>query len=253
MAFVSTGFQRGVGFLVSEEDEYLWFGSVFKLTLQNVFRVAENKGSTKCVRAFWFFDAILSETFHERDEKNWTDYIKKALDFCIQYTLDSNTDVFRPNKVDQFALDNWYCFCQKKTKMVVNLRHLGFMEEISDLLFFGVSEYDEHEVVIPEDETNIFRPELFEIFPNLTEIELKTGSRCVHPMNLKLMLSVLDQSDLPQDFKLKIKDHNNFWIEKLSGWEEMKDEYAANEWKMEFKEIEDFAGWTAPWLMIERM
>merc|ERR1711879_85855 len=100
--------------LYAEEDEYLWFGSVFKLTLQNVFRVAENKGSTKCVRAFWFFDAILSETFHERDKNNWTDYIKKALDFCIQYTLDSNTDVFRPNKVDQFALDNWYCFCQKK-------------------------------------------------------------------------------------------------------------------------------------------
>jgi len=281
--------------MFNEEDEYLWFGSVFKLTLTNILRIFDEKGSKKIISAFWYFDAILTETFAEPspltkgDVNRWKKYIKQALNWCIRNTLGLDKGMTKPKKVDKYAADNWYCFRQKKTKMVINMRHLMYFEgapkknergdipkyeskegHLVNLLFSRVKDYDEHEVEIPNDECNIFKPDLFKLFPNLRTIELKTGARGAFPMNLEKLLDVLKKSKVPIDFQLKIKDHNKLWIRPQNvqdlvnldpiDLDAMKELYAESKWHLDTVNIEvkeemaDFTGsWYPHWLRIQRM
>merc|ERR1712242_470095 len=58
---------------------------------------------------------------------------------------------------------------------------------------------------IPKDNSNILRPDLLELFPNLVEVELLVSDE--YRLNLLSLLSVLVESTFPSSFQvLKILD-----------------------------------------------
>merc|ERR1712083_148906 len=99
---------------------------------------------------------------------------------------------------------------------------------------------------IPSDRTNIFRPILFQLFPNLVEIEMDNYS---HALNLLSLLSVLEESAIPQSFKvLKVKDEHMIWLKRaVEAVPDIEKQFKAKGWKLEFKSMEN-----GHWIFVSR-
>ena len=89
---------------------------------------------------------------------------------------------------------------------------------------------------IPNDRTNIFRPILFQLFPNLVEIEMDNSH---HALNLLSLLSVLEESAIPQSFKvLKVKDKDRKWLKRaVEAVPEIEKQFKSKGWMLELKII----------------
>merc|ERR1712157_554770 len=100
---------------------------------------------------------------------------------------------------------------------------------LQNLVCFGVTQ----SMDIPEDNTNIFRPDLLELFPNLVEVELWVYSD--YRLNLLSLLSVLAESTFPPSFQvLKIWDRSDRrfkWLkESFNRIPNVKEQFAAKNW-----------------------
>merc|ERR1719474_939328 len=79
--------------------------------------------------------------------------------------------------------------------------------------------------VVPEDNSNVFRSELFRLFPNLVEIELWTThsgeavkQKRFFPLNPVSLLTMLSESTIPSSFQfLKIRDRAQKWAKHAFG------------------------------------
>ena len=97
---------------------------------------------------------------------------------------------------------------------------------------------------IPNDKSNVFRADLFSLFPNVKQVELWTSSS--YPLNLLSLLSVLDEADIPPSFQtLRIKGQG--WIKRAyAAVPNVSEQFAAKNFviKMETIKNED-------WIVIE--
>merc|ERR1712154_38710 len=124
----------------------------------------------------------------------------------------------------------------------MGLVHLGVVSGLSasflNLMFYGVSETED----IPEDKSNVFRADLFALFPNLVEIELWTTSvyDC-YPLNLLSLLSMLNEADIPPSFqRLRIRDIRQKWIERaVSAVPDVEEQFEAKGFLFEAETVED--------------
>ena len=92
------------------------------------------------------------------------------------------------------------------------------------LIFYGIKkDYDS----IPNDNTNIFRSDLFCLFPRITEVELWNDNG--YRLNLLSLLSVLAEADIPPSFqRLRIRDYGQQWIKKtFSAIPDIEERYKA--------------------------
>merc|ERR1719242_1988359 len=98
----------------AEEDEYLFFGSFYKLKMQNISIIDSARTYRKSISALYLFDGLLTGTLwggFKMSEKE-----KEILIFCIKYALNEELSS-RPKHVDQFVMDNIYVFTQKKDQI----------------------------------------------------------------------------------------------------------------------------------------
>merc|ERR1712190_520959 len=87
----------------------------------------------------------------------------------------------------------------------------GLGASFLNLIFYGVSDTMD----IPEDKSNVFRADLFALFPNLVEIELWTSFIGCYPLNLLSLLSVLNEADIPPSFqRLRMRDYFGKWTKR---------------------------------------
>ncbi|MCP3656309.1 MAG: hypothetical protein GY766_15625, partial [Herbaspirillum sp.] len=222
----------------AEEDEYFWFGSYYKLSVDDVAIVASSRVYRKSLASLWLFDAVLSG--------QWVEGMKvdiKTLDFCLKHARNEALPP-KPKTVDDYVLDNMYSFRQNKSKILLDLVAVGNLEpSLQNMVCFGVTRSDD----IPEGNTNIFRPDLLELFPNLVEVELWVYR--YYRLNLLSLLSVLADSTFPPSFQvLKIKDMEHWWLKKaFHSIPNVKEQFAAKNW-----EIEN-AGKYGMWVIIKPM
>ena len=113
-------------------------------------------------------------------------------------------------------------------------------------MFYGVSKTED----IPEDKSNVFRADLFALFPNLVEIELWTSWGGCYPLNLLSLLSVLNEADIPPSFqKLRIRDARRRWIERaVSAVPDVEEQFEAKGFLFE-AEVPQYA---RHWITITR-
>ena len=104
----------------SEEDEYLWFGSVFKLSVENIFILESSKSYKQSIGALYLFAAALSgQRFIGR---NVTLKEQQILNECIASVSGGASNVVS-KAVDEYITDNMYCFCKSNTKMLLVLKY----------------------------------------------------------------------------------------------------------------------------------
>ena len=109
--------------------------------------------------------------------------------------------------------------------------------DVQELIFYGLSETK----VIPNAKTNIFRADLFSLFPNVVEVELWTWNG-PYPLNLLSLLSVLEEAVISPPFKrLRIQDgdwHHEMWIkEAFLAIPDVEEQFAAKNFIIKMETI----------------
>ena len=220
-----------------EEDEYFWFGSVFKLIVRGISIVSSTRVYRKSTKALYFLDAILSGMSVGTHRAIIVD--EKVIRFALallESILSADRSPEEP-EIDGYVMDNLYCWRQSKTKVNIIIGAFIKYSLLMDFFFCGVEERWD----VAEDRCNVISPILFDIFPNLVEIELWTrqwGVSC--PFSLMSLLSVLNESQIPPSFqKLAIRDQapsfgwNRVLINHFDAAEDIQQQYAANGWNIE--------------------
>ena len=210
----------------AEEDEYLWFGNIYGVSVEDVVIVASSRAYRHSVAALDLFDAVLSGQSVRGLKVDETQ--SEILEFCIKTALNEKV-LLKPVAVDQYVLDNFYCFQQSKKQIRLRPSRLNKDDEyLKNLIFYGVS----RSIKVPDDNTNIFRPFLFKLFPNLVELVLWNG---LYAVNLSSLLSVLDTAVIPQSFKtLKLHDQSKKRMKSaFEAIPDIKKQYDDKNWDIE--------------------
>ena len=238
----------------AEEDEYFWFGSIRKLNVQDIIIVLTATSHRRSLAALYLFDAALSgmDLNDAMLKVSATDI--EILTFCIKHTLKEELPP-TPKCINDFVLDSFYAFCQKKTKILLNPFKMRRKktEALRNLIFHKVARSS----TVPTDRCNVIRPILFKLFPNLVEIEQWTSYDRVYPLNPLLLVSVLAECDIPQSFKvLKLWDDGQEWI--LDAFDEdldVKKQYIASGWTFGTETVETFGedGEEEDWVFIRKL
>ena len=212
-----------------EEDEYLWFGSVHRLSVEAISIVALARTHRQSIGALYLFAAALSGQKMgygltvEKEEK-------QILDFCFK-NVSGDISAAAPKGVDGYIMDSVYCFRQRTTKMKLALDSIYRMGPyFKNLIFYGMTESED----IPSRRTNIFRSSIFNLFPNLVEVELVVG-HC-YRLNLLSLLSVLNELVIPSSFKvIKFRDWSvEKWLnDHFKSIPNVKEQFAAKNWVIE--------------------
>ena len=96
------------------------------------------------------------------------------------------------NKLDQYIADTFKLFITNKTQITLNLPALSWSEDSSfiDLIMNPIQQQSYSEIA--DNDINIFKPLIFNLFKNLKEITIITGwSSDVYSFNMLSLLSVL--------------------------------------------------------------
>ena len=131
-----------------------------------------------------------------------------------------------------------------------------------NLIFYGMSE----RARIPSGRTNIFRSSIFNLFPNLVEVELEVDKRC--RLNLLSLLSVLNDSVIPSSFKvIKIREKEieygddtrafhgasrKWLIDHFKSIPNVKEQFAAKNWVIKHDSLEEDKGRVLDWIFIKK-
>ena len=225
-----------------EEDEYLWFGSTHKLSVEGIVIVASTRNYAQSIAALYLFDAALSG--QSIDGMSVTKQNLKILDFCLKY-IRNEALPRNPKCVDEYVAENMYAFAQSKTKIFLKSYRVAKIDEaFQDLIFYRLS----RTAVIPNDQANICRADLFSLFPNMVEVELWTIG---HPLNLLSLLSVLEEAVISPSFKrLRIRGGYDYkWIKKAFSRHVQK-QFAAKNFVIKMETVRDERGDERDWIVI---
>ena len=228
-----------------EEDEYLWFGSTHKLSVEGIAIVALSINYRQSVNALYLFDTALSGKGADGVSKEHIE----ILVFCLKYLRNEPLPP-KPKEVDEFVLDNFYAFSQNKSKLVLYPRGMSGVDAVFQKLIFYGMKNDEYS--IPNDNTNIFRSDLFCLFPRITEVELWT--RFGYRLNLLSLLSVLAEADIPPSFRrLRIGDSGQKWIKKsFDAIPDIGEQYKAKGFVIKTETTEANGGFQAEdWIVVK--
>ena len=193
----------------TEEDERLWFGSFgCKVEVASVIIIESALNYSRSMDAFWKFDAILSAQERmckvEVSARN-VSIVGSAMCSALGEPFAAN-----PN-CDAYALDNFFAFTRHKTQILLNLYSLNQMKDrrLTDFVMHNVEKQSAAD--ISEDFTNVLKPRIFALFPNLQHITITSASDFA--LNLQSLLSVLCDAVLPPSFEtLIIKDNYGEWL-----------------------------------------
>ena len=134
-----------------EEDEYLWFGSVFKLSVESISVVASSRNYRRSMTALYLFAAALTGQDMSGMKVKKEDV--EILAFCLKHVRNEELPP-KPQCVDEYVLDSLYCFTQSVTKLHVDMVEVNrFSVAFQELIFYGLS----WTRVIPKDESNLIR------------------------------------------------------------------------------------------------
>ena len=126
----------------------------------------------------------------------------------------------KSNGHHQFVNDTFRHFCARKTQIILNLEYMDYYiknEEFVSLIMNPVKEQKYSD--ISDDDVNIFKPVLFELFGKVREVVIYTsaafGKVYVYSFNLDRFLKhVLCSPSLPTSLKrIEVDDEGKEWLE----------------------------------------
>eukprot|EP01084_Bolivina_argentea_P038061 70380_1 len=151
-----------------EEDERLHFGGLFRIKIESIRLCQTNENFCKFIIPLFYFDAMLTGG-NMRDLKINSAQCNVILSL-IKWKLTQQTD----KKFNKYVYDTFECFCRNKKKISLKFDELvSADQEIVNLIMHNIEAgYDQKGEF---EQTNLFRKQLFDIFPNLQTVVLQTS------------------------------------------------------------------------------
>merc|ERR1712062_91416 len=134
----------------------------------------------------------------------------KTLKQCLEY-IRNGAGRSKPVGVDGYILDNVYAFCQRKTKILLKSDSVSKVDaSAQELVFYSLRKTKD----IPNDNCNVFRADLFSLFPNLVEVDWWTNwGDYQYRFNPKSLISVLSDATFPESLcRIRMRDYGQKWI-----------------------------------------
>ena len=216
-----------------EEDERIFFGSVYQLTLQTIIIIDSGKNYKQSIAAYSKFDQMLNNPY-EMESINAKDVA--IIDESIKYVLGEQRG---KGQLDEYTLHNFYAFTRRKTQIGLCL---PYMNKYIDNTAFS----DFIMQPIKESGSNLFKPVIFKLFLNLTKIGISTrDSRLVpgyYPLDLVSSLSMLKSSSIPHSLRSIVidewynpsKHESGEWLAKAASPDLLK-QYAKSSFQVDLK------------------
>eukprot|EP01084_Bolivina_argentea_P289188 496526_1 len=184
----------------ASEDEHLFTGGKWRLKIYGITFQHNGQNFAPFFKALFFFDCMLngSKMYWDGNEipkMDKEDYIK--LKNLIQHKINSNA--FR-NEYPEYINDTFEAYTNNKKQIILNLHWIHrYFTEIETLILYTLADGEVDETLVYR--YNLFKPIIFELFPNLVDIKMYcayTGHDMQmedeydqHPMNLNLFVPII--------------------------------------------------------------
>jgi len=148
-----------------EESERLWMGGREMQKLESVRDIKTKNNFGRFLRAFHLFDAMVSGMGHEATKKD-----ARIVGGAVRGYLG-----IERNGYHSFVKDTFRHFCARKTQITLALEKMNFSIQNVDFVFLIMNEVKEQKEQkeysdISDDDANLFKPVLFELFGNVQEL-----------------------------------------------------------------------------------
>ena len=220
-----------------EEDERLFCGSMFRLEVQTVITIGDSMNWCKYVPSLFKMDAVISSIV--RDKMRITAREVAIVEAAIHSICGDEQQTSKSDLplLDPFVLDMFYNYSLSKTKCYFDVCELG--RHVQNSKFLELFLYPMHEMQDPSDlkeDVNVFRPILYNLFPNLESVTFLTSYRGfpTYALNAKSLLKVLDVPYRTASFsRVIILDGMNKWWQ-TSFSSDMQKAYKAKNFDVQF-------------------
>jgi len=199
-----------------EESERLWMGGRRPLKLETVRVVETQKNYQRFLRAFHLFDLMLCGDWdHQKVSKTDVRIVGGAVS---KYLGIGN------NGYHSFVNDTFRHFCARKTQIILNLNYMEERVKNKDFVSLVMNELKRRWYLADwDDDTNLFKPVLFELFGNVQEMVIDATG------NYVFNLERLPQYAFPVSLKKMVI--KGMWLHKASSAAFIKNKG----WRVAFK------------------
>jgi len=151
-----------------EEAERLFMGGRYPLQLQSVRIVETNHNYQRFLHAFNLFDMLSGNPAMGGYTKKNASIVRGAIDGYLGV---------KKNGYHQFVNDTFRHFCASKTQIILRLGDIAKYVKSKDFMSLVMNEIKEQNSSdVSDNDVNLFKPVLFELFGNVQEVVLVTVS-----------------------------------------------------------------------------
>ncbi len=230
----------------------MFFGGFYRIKLDNLRLLDTKQNFQDFIKAIWYFDAMITGGALKGIKiKSKTNVL--IINNLIKYQRDTlntatttTTTTATTATFDKYIYATFSSFTLHKKMAVLNLHKLydGANKAMRDLIIYKMEQrdYDEESKRNDKDFSNLFRSEIFAIFPNIkTLIIITTNDRGwdSYSLSMSCLLRTISSSYLDQIIIKSVETMSGGynWINKLwqSDSKKMKKEYGAKNYSISMK------------------
>ena len=177
------------------EDERLFMGGLYRIRIENIINIENQKGYYKHFKYLYFFDCLVSGSDISELEGLQTANIES-----MKQLINGDT-----NNIEDYIVNTFKLFCKQRQQVIINLFYCqAFGGKFIDL-FYKMNHKNEI----------VFNSNIFELFVNLKKFIIYAGQyEKQYPVSIPSLLPIL-QSKNSSNMNIKILAHNPGWLSKI--------------------------------------
>ena len=155
-----------------------------------------------------------------------------TLELLFSYSLNPS---FKKLNKNQYIFNTFDCFRKHKQEIIVSIGALDsycLNKDLLSLLFTQIAA----DTDISDETQNLIKPEVFVVFPNITELEIYCSS---YSFSLLAFLSIIDGTKID---RVEIMDAYSSWLPSIKSscrFVDICDEYEKANFKLQFDDEDD--------------
>lgn len=225
-----------------QEDERLFIGGAWTIKLESVRIVKTKTNFERRFQPLFRFDCMVTGTFMQ-SKKRKTSKDAETIENLIKHKLKING---YKNEYDEYINLTFEAFTDHKTQIVINPVFMTHQfDDLYPLMMHKISTQTNKQIEINTkndtnalNPTNIFKPVLFRLFKNVTQIiinstQLNPDLYVQHSIDLLSLLRIIETAKISPKTIITIKATHEYEVsipEKVETMEQCKIEYVSNSW-----------------------
>eukprot|EP01084_Bolivina_argentea_P285466 489537_1 len=187
----------------AEEDERLFVGGNYPIAVQSVILMSCARNFEQFIHAFYCLDIAISGTLTLSDTSSFASKsAAQVIENMINYVLQLSLKIM---EIDRYVMDTFNLFRWSKTEIILRLDEINFDLDpvMKNLIMTTMQEtnHNVHDEQMRDDNANLFRKHLLQIFPNVTKLIIDSTSslgKTAYLISLTSLLNLITNSRLKQ-------------------------------------------------------